>query len=69
MTDSDVKRLAAVLSVQAKIDGMKARLQLDKVQGEYPSWSYQDFERESENLKMLATCRDDQLQEAIQSLC
>lgn len=61
MTRYDIKRLALVFAVQAKIEGMKAQNKIDDMNGNYPSWSFSDFDDCSEELKSLAYAPDEEV--------
>ena len=59
MEDYTVKRLGLILSVQARIDGMKvANACRDK---DDPSYRDEDFRNESEKLENIAYSHPDQL--------
>ena len=61
MTEYDVKRLALVLSIQARIEGMKlCNAQID-LMAYPPKYTEQDFRNESYELEKLAYSHNEQL--------
>ncbi len=67
MTEYDVKRLAAILSIQADIDGMKAENMQRSHLKQSMAYTDYDFHELTENLMQLATISNDNLHELILS--
>ena len=61
MNEYDVKRLAEVLAIQAEIEGMKASNQQQVLANESIIHCEHEFQEKAEELRILASIRNDQL--------
>lgn len=61
MNEYDVKRLAAVLAVQAEIEGMKAENLFRENMGKRIAYDESPFYDCARRLEHLATCKNEQL--------
>lgn len=65
MTEHDIKRLAAVLAVQAKIEAMKVSNEVERLANDVPQYGEESFILCYENLLQLACVSNDNLNEQI----
>lgn len=68
MNEYDIKRLAAILSIQAEIEGMKADNTFRFQQEWTPNYGSDSFNMLAEQLRQLATVSNDNLADFINSL-
>lgn len=61
MTQADVKRFAAVLSVQAEIEGMKVFNLMREQSGESPGYTQFHFSEMADMLRKLSEAKDEEL--------
>ena len=61
MKQLDIRRFGLILAIQAEIEGMKAKNELNKLYENSPVYRETDFQDKAEELRNLSSCPDEKL--------